>query len=43
MPLDAQTRQLFVPAVHTQPVAAILAALGFTDTIYTQVPSRPSG
>jgi hypothetical protein len=43
MPLDAQTRQLFVPAVHTQPVTAILAALGFTDTIYTQVPPNPSG
>lgn len=43
MPLDAQTRQLYIPAVHTQPVVAIWAALGFTDTIYTQVPSRPTG
>nr|WP_053958193.1 hypothetical protein [Sulfobacillus thermosulfidooxidans] len=43
MPCDAQTRQLVVPAVHPQPVAAILAAWGFTDTITTQVPPRPSG
>ncbi|WP_278276927.1 hypothetical protein [Sulfobacillus thermosulfidooxidans] len=43
MPLDAQTRQLVVPAVHPQPVAAMLAAWGFTDAITTPVPPRLSG
>ncbi len=39
-PRDALTRQLFIPAIFAAPVAAILAAAGFTETIYTHVPLR---
>ncbi len=39
-PVDATTRQLFVPTIFAAPVATILAAVGFTERVYTQVPCR---
>ena len=39
-PVDATTRQLFAPTIFAAPVATILAAVGFTERVYTQVPCR---
>jgi transposase len=39
-PVDAFTRELFIPVIFAAPVTTILAAAGFTETIYTQVPRR---
>jgi len=40
LPVDAHTRQLAIPPLFANAVAAILAAAGFTDTVYTRVPTR---
>lgn len=38
--VSAPSRHLFIPTILAAPVAAILAAAGFTETIYPQEPSR---
>lgn len=39
LPVDAH-RQFAIPPLFATPVAALLAAAGFTGTVYTQVPAR---
>lgn len=39
-PVDTLTRELFIPAILAAPIATILAAAGFTETVYTTGPRR---
>ncbi len=39
-PVDATSRQLFIPAIFAAPVTPILAAAGFTEAISALVPRR---